>query len=238
MSYQTELQRLMEAKASMRQSIINKGVEVPEDVMIEDLPEYIAQITTKPADPTLPADDGTEWGTLYTTDNPEGVVLANETEFNNLAKGYNTAYIPLPSSVGNVKLANVTGYSFGKQSKITPDWFLCNLPNLTKLTCLGGLQQIGTHFLASAESFTQSMTLPASITLIKEGFLDRCNNYTGLLTINTAAVPAENYSLATNKSNVPMYVDGVRINGTGAAAWKAALADRTNPYRKLILEGA
>lgn len=41
----------------MRQSIINKGVEVPEDVMIEDLPEYIAQIGTgeswDPENPTL-----------------------------------------------------------------------------------------------------------------------------------------------------------------------------------------
>lgn len=222
----------------MRQSIINKGVEVPEDVMIEDLPEYISQITTKPADPTLPADDGTDWGTLYTTDNPDGVVLANATEFNNLAKGYNTNYIPLPSSVGNVPLAKVTGYSFGKQSKITPNWFLCNLPNLTKLTCLGGLQQIGTHFLASAESFTQSMTLPSSITLIKEGFLDRCNSYTGIITINTTAVPAETYSLATNKNTAAMYVQGVRITGTGAAAWKTALPDRSNPFRKLILEGA
>lgn len=41
----------------MRQSIINKGVEVPEDVMIEDLPEYIAQIEAgggyDPSNPTL-----------------------------------------------------------------------------------------------------------------------------------------------------------------------------------------
>lgn len=57
MSVQDELQRLVEAKASMRQSIINKGVEVPEDVMIEDLPEYVAQIETggdyDPENPTL-----------------------------------------------------------------------------------------------------------------------------------------------------------------------------------------
>lgn len=44
MSYQTELDRLVAAKESMRQSIINKGVNVPEDAKIEDYPEYILQI--------------------------------------------------------------------------------------------------------------------------------------------------------------------------------------------------
>lgn len=44
MSIQTELERLVGAKESMRQSIINKGVDVPEDAKIEDYPEYIAQI--------------------------------------------------------------------------------------------------------------------------------------------------------------------------------------------------
>lgn len=59
MSYQDELQRLVEAKASMRQSIINKGVEVPDDAKIEDYAGYILQIQNgggggwDPANPTI-----------------------------------------------------------------------------------------------------------------------------------------------------------------------------------------
>lgn len=57
MSYQDELQRLVEAKASMRQSIINKGVDVPDDAKIEDYADYILQIDTgggyDPSNPTL-----------------------------------------------------------------------------------------------------------------------------------------------------------------------------------------
>lgn len=52
MSYQEELARLQEAKASMRQSIINKGVDVPENAKIETYPSYIAQILTGPPAPT------------------------------------------------------------------------------------------------------------------------------------------------------------------------------------------
>lgn len=223
----------------MRQSIINKGVEVPEDVMIEDLPGYIAQITIKPADPTIPNDDGTEFGTIYTTDHPEGLALASLTEFSvNMAFGYNRPNITVQNNAYTIPLANVTGFSFGKQCKVTPAWFLCNCPNLTKLECMGGLTEIGSNFLASATSFSQDVTLSANLTKIAAGFLDRCSNYTGLLTINTSTIPGVSWTLATNDSTKPMYTQGVRIAGPGAAAWKAALPDSTNPYRKLILEGA
>lgn len=59
MSYTEELQRLLEAKASMRQSIINKGVEVPEDAAIETYGDYIRQIITPPPiDPSNPTFEG------------------------------------------------------------------------------------------------------------------------------------------------------------------------------------
>lgn len=58
MNYETELQRIVAAKESMRQSIIAKGVEVPESAKIEDYPTYIAQIVAggggyDPDNPTL-----------------------------------------------------------------------------------------------------------------------------------------------------------------------------------------
>lgn len=53
MAYEQQLERLVGAKESMRQSIIAKGVDVPEDVMIEDLPEYIAQINGGSSIPDL-----------------------------------------------------------------------------------------------------------------------------------------------------------------------------------------
>lgn len=54
MGYQEELARLQEAKASMRQSIINKGVDVPEDAKIEEYPDYIAQIIAGSEIPDAP----------------------------------------------------------------------------------------------------------------------------------------------------------------------------------------
>lgn len=54
MSYQEELQRLVGAKESMRQSIVAKGVDVPETAKIETYPEYIAQITGGGSVPDAP----------------------------------------------------------------------------------------------------------------------------------------------------------------------------------------
>lgn len=53
MAYQEELQQLVGAKESMRQSIIAKGVDVPESAKIEEYPEYIAQITGDSSIPDL-----------------------------------------------------------------------------------------------------------------------------------------------------------------------------------------
>lgn len=76
MAYQEELQRLVEAKASMRASIIAKGVDVPETAKIEDYPDYIAQIaggsgSWDPSNPTLE-------GLKYAIDSDIDVAIGTE----------------------------------------------------------------------------------------------------------------------------------------------------------------
>lgn len=46
-----ELNRIATAKADIIAAIINKGVSVPEGVMVEDLAEYIMLIGEEPPDP-------------------------------------------------------------------------------------------------------------------------------------------------------------------------------------------
>lgn len=53
MSYQTELDRIVAAKAAMRESIIAKGVEVPENAKLATYPQYIAEIANS-TDPEIP----------------------------------------------------------------------------------------------------------------------------------------------------------------------------------------
>lgn len=94
MSYETELQRLVQAKATMRQSIIDKGVDVPEDAKIEDYPGYITQIVSG--------------GGGYDPDNPtlEGLKAA-------LDAGDYTAFppnTPIPDKYGDTDINWVVGH--------------------------------------------------------------------------------------------------------------------------------
>lgn len=45
-----EVQRIKNAKEQVRQSIISKGVSVPEGTLIDSFPSYIDQIQTGPSD--------------------------------------------------------------------------------------------------------------------------------------------------------------------------------------------
>ena len=51
MSIASELQRIIEAKTAIIQSIINKGVDVPEEAKIEDFADLIGQIGPEPTPP-------------------------------------------------------------------------------------------------------------------------------------------------------------------------------------------
>lgn len=54
MSIQEQLNRIQEAKTAIRQTIISKGVEVPETAKINEYSDYIAQITGGSAIPDVP----------------------------------------------------------------------------------------------------------------------------------------------------------------------------------------
>lgn len=69
MTIASDLTRIKDAKAAIRQAIIDKGVEVPETELMDTYHEYIDQISGKPAGPT---GDGTlaDLKLALSTDNP------------------------------------------------------------------------------------------------------------------------------------------------------------------------
>lgn len=209
MSYQDELQRLVEAKASMRQSIINKGVDVPQNAKIEDFAEYIKQIKASEAE-----DDGTEWGTLYTTDYPDGLVLEDEASYQALATSRTDDRSAIMVNGISLAARTVKGYTFGK--------------NCTT---------IGVSFLRMCTGFDQNLIIPSYVTNIDGiGFMFKCDSFTGILTVNTSVAITNYNALSTTNAGSAMYTEGVRINGPGGAAWVAGMKNTSSsPYRKLIL---
>ena len=83
MSINDELQRIVKAKSDIIAAIKNKNVDVPNDVSIEDLSQYIEEIIVTPKPPEL---EGVQIGTqiwlnksLDVDDGGEGIVKRNLT---------------------------------------------------------------------------------------------------------------------------------------------------------------
>lgn len=174
MGYQEELTRLQEAKASMRQSIINKGVEVPEEAKIEDYPDYIAQIQSAPK--------LTDWGKLYTTEYPDGKELT-ETDWNNLATvGDESKVISL--SFGNIVKSSITRFEFGSQPTSIGDYFGYYWVNLASISDIpDNITSIGKYFMNFCSSFNQPLVISENIVSIDYGFLQGCSIFNSKVSI-------------------------------------------------------
>lgn len=102
---------------------------------------------------------------------------------------------------------------------------------------LTSAETIGSYFMLGCPSFTYPVTIPSTVTSIAgDRFLSGCGGLTKL-TINTTTVPTSinNYTLSASSNGAKDYIEGLRLYGPGATAWKSAIPDRTSsPYRKLI----
>lgn len=246
----------------MRQSIINKGVNVPDTEKLDTYYSYIDQIMQKAPEPEEPAGDGTEWGTLYTSEYPSGLELQYEDNFAKLGKNSTTAgyTFVIDSGIVSVNRQEIVKFSFGSKSKAVPDYFLYSTP-VTNITCLGGIEEIGVGFCASCSNLNCPINLPAvraigsrflyecenfrsdvalgpNLEEVYNRFMGECDKFTGLLTVkatDTVFLEAKT-NLATSDANAPMFSDGVRITGAGADLWVSENSNLSGPsyYRNLI----
>lgn len=114
------------------------------------------------------------------------------------------------------------------------------LPSLTETT------GIYSRLCFNWESFNQDVTIPTS--WCNTGWynnatlFENCRSMTSTVTFSSTTVPGSDYpkalshSFSTLSETDDSYVQGVKFTGTGASAWKTALADSTSsPYRKIIV---
>lgn len=163
--------------------------------------------------PSEPEGDGTDWGTLYTTQYPDGLALTSKADYDTLGT-YSAATASVAIASKSIVANTITGFSFGKNCTYTPNSFLIN--------CI---------------SLTRAMVIPSFVTTIGQSTLRNCNDFTGPLTINTMTVPTDAWTLLTSSISSKAYTQGVTITGPGAAAWKNKLTNSSASgyYRKLIL---
>lgn len=179
------------------------GGALPEQKNLANLEASVDSISAEPQD------DGTEWGTLYTTGHPEGLVLKAQSDYNNLASFSSSIVISTPKGTFNVPKSTVTRYTFGSQPTSIPDYFLYNCPNLSSveyfshITIIGSavfypipkldvplvlpnVTSIGNDFLRAAASFKSKIQLGDRLSSIGDGFMSGCEAFAQPLSIPSA----------------------------------------------------
>lgn len=96
------------------------------------------------------------------------------------------------------------------------------------------LKVIGDGFLQYAPNFNHVLTIPASVTTIGTNFLFNVNQFTELV-VYSEAIPTDVMALGTGDPNTPIYTTGVTITGPTSEVWMTALPNsKVYPYRKII----
>lgn len=158
--------------------IEEKGGKKPAEKNMKNLGAAIRSIPDTPPTPTL----GT-YGTLYTTDYPEGILINTETEYQALNIWYGQKIV---TNVGEIEPSTVTGFTFNPDSGTTfvPDQFLCYCSNLNSpMDIPNGVTNIGGNFLSFCFKFNSPITLPSTLTTIGDRFLYSCNAFNQPLTL-------------------------------------------------------
>lgn len=143
--------------------------------------------------------------------------------------------------VSELILTNVKNIGVGFLRPVSTNTYASNPVNCNIV--LGEqLISIDADFMLNCKNYNKPLRIPASVISIAGGFMCRCDNFTGPLTVETATVPNDPAGAkaicATNEGS-RAYTTGVRLAGSGASTWKAALADVKDSanytFRKLIL---
>lgn len=242
--------------AAAYRAVAEKGGELPPQKNLANL---------KLAVDDIPLGDGTEWGTLYTTAYPDGLVLDSEKSYKALGNSSAGSDVKLyPNNIA-IEKGSITGFSFGKNCTYAPLFFLTNCIHVVRLDHTAVLRTIGDSFLRFAKdfnaplnlrnvtsigslflseciTFAQPIYLSPKLDTIGSGFVSRVRKFVGPVYIDTTAIPADRSNSYNSLSSIASFDDtysqGITITGPGAAAWKEALPNvqsTANGYRKLIL---
>lgn len=140
-------------------------------------------------------------------------------------------FVQVVEGLENLTSVTEIGANFMIQNNSDPNK---DAPVLTTITALPpNVTTIEFGFLSGCYSFTSPITISSKVTSIGSSFMFNCRNFTGPLTVNTSAIPErgetqqeQRLSLNTDYYTYPAFAQGIKVDGTYASAWKAALPNR------------
>lgn len=195
MSIATEISRLQTAKADIKTAIINKGVQVPNNALIDTYDTYIAQIQTGGGGQDTQLRDLIERDITSLTI-PSGTTSVGDYALQNLTS---LTSVSIPSSVATIGTMSFNGCT-----------------GLSSVTIANGLTTIGQYAFQNCSGIT-SITLPNSLTTISGQAFYNCSGLTSVTIPNSVTtIGNQAFSYCTSMTSVTI---GSGVTSIGGSAF-------------------
>ena len=226
MSVSTELARIIQAKEDIISSLEAKGATVPQDALIDDLPDIIDDLPSGGGgNELLKSIDVDEFtGTTfndartYITDVtfPNGVLYINTSAFSHCT---GLTSITIPDSVTSIGqyafqyCSGLTSVTIGNSVTSIGNYVFSGCTGLTSVTIGNSVTSIGNNAFSGCTGLT-SITIPNSVTSIGGSAFSGCSNLTNInipdsvtnignqAFQNCSSLPVENYVMYADKCAV------------------------------------
>ena len=203
MSIQTQIERLQDAKSSIKSAISEKGVTVPDSASLNDYAEYVSQISVGASSSIIDSGkcgESVDW-TLY--DNGE-LIISGSGAMTNYSATSSVFY-------SNTAITNVT-----IETGVTSigDYAFRSCGNLTSITIPDSVTAIGTAAFIYCKSLT-SVTMPNSVTSIQPSAFSNCSgleNITIPSGISTIATSVFDYCTGLANVTIPNSVTRISLS--------------------------
>lgn len=218
-----EIERIAADKQAIKAAIENRGVEVGDDVSLDDYAALIEQI---------PVGGGGDYGTI-TLQNGDTVKITDGLDYARLSAFATNEWVkPKPQTISGVTVnaPDIVAFEFGPDSTTALDNFLLGASNLTTITGASNLITTGANFLvnttslqaidsfdnleATGDSFMRKTRFNAplsfpKLTTVGRAFLAETPNFNSTLSLPMAEEVEENFLCSSAAYNQPIVLPSV-----------------------------
>lgn len=216
MNISENLNRIAQAKASIKNAIEQKGVEVPNNAKISSYSQYIKQISGNNDgewSANVPVGMTQDWATIVYGDNPKAIQFGTFFDLNNFSQSCDTELDEIDLTLGYVPREKVLSMYIGQDCIDVPNNVLANPMfrktsqfNNLQLVDFGSCYTIGNNVLSGSPDFNGEIKWSDSLMAIGDNFMSGSQAFSHAVTLPESLTSVGNGFFARCDEIPEMYI--------------------------------